>query len=127
MKVADKADKVVNKAKAVTTLKKAAKTKSTGKIISEIRSSRDYYSVTQEQFSNKLLLSVEEESLTNVSTGVTLLSEKTLFLGQKLTVIQGDIATVGADAIVHPTNSNWNMTGSCGSAIREGAGQVTFR
>lgn len=57
------------------------------------------------------------------STGVTLLSEKTLFLGQKLTVIQGDIATVGADAIVHPTNSNWNMTGSCGSAIREGAGQ----
>jgi len=57
------------------------------------------------------------------STGVTLLSEKTLFLGQKLTVIQGDIATVGADAIVHPTNSNWNMTGSCGNAIREGAGQ----
>lgn len=57
------------------------------------------------------------------STGVTLLSEKTLFLGQKLTVIQGDIATVGADAIVHPTNSNWNMTGSCGNAIREVAGQ----
>jgi len=83
-KVADKVDKVVNKAKPVTTLKKAAKTK---------------------------------------STGVTLLSEKTLFLGQKLTVIQGDIATVGADAIVHPTNSNWNMTGSCGNAIREGAGQ----
>ena len=57
--------------------------------------------------------------------GVTLLSEKTLFLGQKLTVIQGDIATVGADAIVHPTNSNWNMTGSCGNAIREVAGQVS--
>ena len=54
-----------------------------------------------------------------------MLSEKTLFLGQKLTVIQGDIATVGADAIVHPTNSNWNMTGSCGNAIREAAGQVT--
>lgn len=57
------------------------------------------------------------------STGVTLLSEKTLFLGQKLTVIQGDIAAVGADAIVHPTNSNWNMTGNCGNAIRETAGQ----
>jgi len=83
-KAADKVEKSANKAKAVTTLKKAAKTK---------------------------------------STGVTLLSEKTLFLGQKLTVIQGDIATVGADAIVHPTNSNWNMTGSCGNAIREVAGQ----
>jgi len=83
-KAAEKVEKSANKAKAVTTLKKAAKTK---------------------------------------STGVTLLSEKTLFLGQKLTVIQGDIATVGADAIVHPTNSNWNMTGSCGNAIREVAGQ----
>lgn len=72
------------KAKAVTTLKKAAKSK---------------------------------------STGVTLLSEKTLFLGQKLTVIQGDIASVGAEAIVHSTNSNWNMTGSVGNAIREVAGQ----
>lgn len=76
--------KAASKAKAVTTLKKAAKAK---------------------------------------STGVTLLSEKTLFLGQKLTVIQGDIASVGADAIVHPTNANWNMTGSCGNAIRESAGQ----
>ena len=56
LKVADKADKVVNKAKAVTTLKKAAKTKSTGNAISDIRSSRDCYIVTQEQLSNKLLL-----------------------------------------------------------------------
>ena len=55
---------------------------------------------------------------------MTLLSEKTLFLGQKLTVIQGDIASVGAEAIVHSTNSNWNMTGSVGNAIREVAGQV---
>jgi len=55
-------------------------------------------------------------------SGVTLLSEKTLFLGQKLTVIQGDIATVGADTIVHPTNANWNMTGACGNAIRALAG-----
>lgn len=76
--------KDTNKAKAVTTLKKAAKAK---------------------------------------SSGVTLLSEKTLFLGQKLTVIQGDISTVGADAIIHPTNSSWNMTGACGNAIREAAGQ----
>lgn len=57
------------------------------------------------------------------TAGVTLLSEKTLFLGQKLTVIQGDIATVGADCIIHPTNSNWNMTGSCGSSIRVIAGE----
>eukprot|EP00116_Pleurobrachia_bachei_P008316 sb/3468578/ len=56
--------------------------------------------------------------------GITVLSEKTLFLGQKLTVIQGDISQVGADAIVHPTNSNWNMTGACGNSIRTSAGQV---
>ncbi len=45
---------------------------------------------------------------------MTVLSEKTLFLGQKLTVIQGDLAELTVDAVVHPTNATFNMTGQCG-------------
>ncbi|KAK2160739.1 hypothetical protein LSH36_127g06062 [Paralvinella palmiformis] len=43
--------------------------------------------------------------------GFTILSEKKLFLGQKLTVLQGDIVKVVADAIVNPTDKNFYMGG----------------
>lgn len=56
------------------------------------------------------------------SGGITVLSEKTLFLGQKLTVIQGDIAQLTVDAVVHPTNGNFSLAGQCGSALRSGGG-----
>ena len=45
-----------------------------------------------------------------------MLSEKTLFLGQKLTVIQGDIAQLTVDAVVHPTNGNFSLAGQCGQS-----------
>ena len=46
--------------------------------------------------------------------GITVLSEKTLFLGQKLTVIQGDISQLTVDAVVHPTSGNFSLAGQCG-------------
>lgn len=58
--------------------------------------------------------------------GFTILSEKKLFLGQKMTVIQGDIVKIAADAIVHPTSSSFYMGGEVGSAI-EKAGGKDFR
>lgn len=50
------------------------------------------------------------------SGGITVLSEKTLFLGQKLTVIQGDISQLTVDAVVHPTNGNFSLAGQCGES-----------
>ncbi|KAJ7383676.1 Core histone macro-H2A.1, partial [Desmophyllum pertusum] len=54
--------------------------------------------------------------------GLTVLSEKTLFLGQKLTVIQGDISTVEADALVHPTNASFYLGGEVGSVLEKAGG-----
>ncbi|XP_060066597.1 core histone macro-H2A.1-like [Ylistrum balloti] len=56
----------------------------------------------------------------------TILSEKKLFLGQKMTVIQGDLVKILSDAIVHPTSSAFYMGGEVGSAI-EKAGGKEFR
>ncbi|XP_068207885.1 core histone macro-H2A.1-like [Palaemon carinicauda] len=53
----------------------------------------------------------------------TVLSEKKLFLGQKLTVIQSDISTVTADAVVHPTNSNLDFLGEVGQALSKAGGK----
>ncbi|XP_042234207.1 core histone macro-H2A.1-like isoform X2 [Homarus americanus] len=53
----------------------------------------------------------------------TVLSEKKLFLGQKLTVVQSDISTVTADAVVHPTNSNLDFLGQVGQALSKAGGK----
>ena len=50
----------------------------------------------------------------DLGPGFTLLSEKTLFLGQSLCVIQGNIADIDVDAIVHPTNAKLNLAGEVG-------------
>ena len=44
----------------------------------------------------------------------TILSERILPLGQRLTVIQGSIVDVRADAYVHPTNASLNLGGQVG-------------
>ena len=46
--------------------------------------------------------------------GTTVLSERTLALGQTLTVIKGSIVDVKADAYVHPTNATFNLGGQVG-------------
>ena len=46
--------------------------------------------------------------------GTTVLSERTLPLGQTLTVIKGSILDVKADAYVHPTNASFNLGGQVG-------------
>lgn len=56
------------------------------------------------------------------SSGITVLSEKSLFLGQKMTVIQGDISTLSCDAIVHPTNASMYLGGEVGSALLKAGG-----
>ena len=58
--------------------------------------------------------------------GYTMLSEKILSGGQKLTVVQGDISTIACDAVVHPTNGSLSLSGQCGSALSN-AGGPAFR
>lgn len=53
---------------------------------------------------------------------IAILSEKTLFLGQKLTVVQGDLTEVKCDAIVHPTNASFNTSGKVGEALIKAGG-----
>ncbi|XP_050405606.1 core histone macro-H2A.1 [Patella vulgata] len=57
------------------------------------------------------------------ASGFTTLSEKKLFLGQKLTVVKGDIVKMAADAIVHPTSSNYHMGGEVGNALSNAGGK----
>lgn len=57
------------------------------------------------------------------AAGITVLSEKTLFLGQKLTVIQGDISELTVDAVVHPTNSSFSLSGQCGTSLKSAGGE----
>ncbi|XP_033644032.1 core histone macro-H2A.1-like [Asterias rubens] len=59
-------------------------------------------------------------------SGKSVLSEKRLFLGQKLTVVQSNIAEIVADAVVHPTNSSFYLGGEVGSAL-DSAGGKEFR
>ncbi|XP_055952680.1 core histone macro-H2A.1-like [Argiope bruennichi] len=62
-------------------------------------------------------------SLSKESGGITVLSEKKLFLGQKLTVIQGDIINVTADAVLHPTNASLHMNSDVGQALEKAGGK----
>lgn len=51
----------------------------------------------------------------DLGPGFTLLTEKTLFLGQSLCVVQGNIADIDVDAIVHPTNAKFILAGEVGT------------
>lgn len=62
-------------------------------------------------------------SSTTAGTEVIILSEKKLFLGQKLMVVQGDISNITADALVHPTNSSITMMGDVGQALEKRGGK----
>ncbi|CAH1246183.1 H2AFY [Branchiostoma lanceolatum] len=58
-----------------------------------------------------------------MATGITILSEKKLFLGQKLTVIQGNIVNLPSDAVIHPTNDSFYLGGEVGSALQKAGGK----
>lgn len=55
--------------------------------------------------------------------GMTVLSEKTLFLGQKLSVVQGDLATFEVDAVIHPTNATFHLGGEVGASLAKTGGE----
>ncbi|XP_010869342.1 core histone macro-H2A.1 isoform X7 [Esox lucius] len=55
--------------------------------------------------------------------GFTVLSTKSLFLGQRLQVVQADISTVGSEAVVHPTNSSLYTGGEVGGALEKKGGK----
>ncbi|XP_062846210.1 core histone macro-H2A.1 isoform X2 [Trichomycterus rosablanca] len=64
------------------------------------------------------------DSTTNSSSDtITILSSKSLFLGQKLQVVQGDISTITSDAVVHPTNSTFYTGGEVGGALEKKGGK----
>lgn len=54
--------------------------------------------------------------------GFTVLSEKTLFLGQSMSVVQGNIAEIDVDAIVNPTNGTFSLAGGVGAALKKAGG-----
>ncbi|XP_008140343.1 core histone macro-H2A.1 isoform X3 [Eptesicus fuscus] len=55
--------------------------------------------------------------------GFTVLSTKSLFLGQKLQVVQADIASIDSDAVVHPTNNDFNTGGEVGNTLEKKGGK----
>ncbi|TRY64541.1 hypothetical protein DNTS_022661 [Danionella cerebrum] len=58
------------------------------------------------------------------SSGLTILSTRSLFLGQKqLHVVHADISTINSEAVVHPTNSTFYMGGEVGSALERVGGK----
>ncbi|KAM9450867.1 core histone macro-H2A.1 isoform 1-T4 [Clarias gariepinus] len=59
----------------------------------------------------------------SASDGFTVLSSKSLFLGQKLQVVQADISAINSDAVVHPTNSTYHTGGEVGSALEKKGGK----
>ncbi|XP_029704776.1 core histone macro-H2A.1 isoform X2 [Takifugu rubripes] len=65
------------------------------------------------------------DSTTEGSPGdsFTVLSTKSLFLGQKLQVVQADISIVESDAVVHPTSSSFYTGGEVGSALEKKGGK----
>lgn len=56
----------------------------------------------------------KKDATSDIGPGLTVLSEKTLFLGQSLSVIQGNIADMKVDAIVNPTNGTFSLAGEVG-------------
>ncbi|XP_053318359.1 core histone macro-H2A.1 isoform X2 [Spea bombifrons] len=55
--------------------------------------------------------------------GFTVLSTKSLFLGQKLQVVKADIANIDSDAVVHPTSSELYTGGEVGNALEKKGGK----
>ncbi|KAL1785101.1 core histone macro-H2A.1 isoform X3 [Sigmodon hispidus] len=55
--------------------------------------------------------------------GFTVLSTKSLFLGQKLQVVQADIASIDSDAVVHPTNTDFYTGGEVGNTLEKKGGK----
>ncbi|XP_012871529.1 PREDICTED: core histone macro-H2A.1 isoform X3 [Dipodomys ordii] len=55
--------------------------------------------------------------------GFTVLSTKSLFLGQKLQVVQADIASIDSDAVVHPTNNDFYIGGEVGNTLEKKGGK----
>ncbi|KAM4546288.1 core histone macro-H2A.1 isoform 2-T3 [Fundulus diaphanus] len=59
----------------------------------------------------------------SLADSFTVLSTKSLFLGQKLQVVQADISAVESDAVIHPTNSSLYSGGEVGSALEKKGGK----
>ncbi|XP_062393238.1 core histone macro-H2A.1 [Sardina pilchardus] len=65
------------------------------------------------------------DSTTEGSTtgSFTVLSTKSLFLGQKLQVVQADIAAIDSEAVIHPTNASLYTGGEVGNALEQKGGK----
>ncbi|XP_059911794.1 core histone macro-H2A.1 isoform X2 [Gadus macrocephalus] len=57
------------------------------------------------------------------SDSFTVLSTKSLFLGQKLQVVRADLSNVESEAVVHPTSSSFYTGGEVGNALEKKGGK----
>ena len=69
------------------------------------------------------LKQASEAKEAKATKNTTILNERTLPSGQKLTVVQADITNIKVDAICHPTNNSFYLGGEVGSAISRKGGQ----
>ncbi|XP_026888663.1 core histone macro-H2A.1 isoform X4 [Electrophorus electricus] len=99
------------KLEAVITPPPAKKTKTTKKASTGKKPGTKKSSRSKKQGEVSKAASADSTTEGSPADGFTVLSTKSLFLGQKLQVVQADIATIDSEAVVHPTNSAFFMGG----------------
>ncbi|KAK1788545.1 hypothetical protein P4O66_016978, partial [Electrophorus voltai] len=111
------------KLEAVITPPPAKKTKTTKKASTGKKPGTKKSSRSKKQGEVSKAASADSTTEGSPADGFTVLSTKSLFLGQKLQVVQADIATIDSEAVVHPTNSAFFMGGEVGSALEKKGGK----
>ncbi|XP_066573030.1 core histone macro-H2A.1 isoform X2 [Amia ocellicauda] len=101
------------------TAKKAGGKKGAGKSKQENR----LFLIVKKQGEVSKAASADSTTEGTPADGFTVLSTKSLFLGQKLQVVQADIANIDSDAVVHPTNSDIYTGGEVGNALEKKGGK----
>lgn len=116
---------VKGKLEVVVTPPSAKKTKMAAKKAMAKKPSRKKASAAKAKKQGEVSKSASADSTTEgtPADGFTVLSTKSLFLGQKLQVVQADISTVDSDAVVHPTNSSYYSGGQVGQALEKKGGK----
>ncbi|XP_078267526.1 core histone macro-H2A.1 isoform X2 [Rhinoraja longicauda] len=104
-------------------VKKAKSSQSTKKIAGKKGKKGAGKGAKKKQAEVSKAVSADSTTEGNPGDTFTILSTKSLFLGQKLQVVQADIATIDSDVVVHPTNSDFYTGGDVGAALEKKGGK----